>query len=167
MSQSYPEYWPQYFTTTINEWKHLLSDDSHKEIIVDSLKFLVTDNRIVLNAFVIMSNHLHTIWQPLPDFTPSDIQASFMKYTGQQLKRSLIKNNSSMLNDFKVNKYDLEYQVWKREPLRIELRTPAVFNQKFDYLHFNPVKAGFCINPEDYYYSSASFYNDGIDSFQS
>jgi len=44
-----------------------------------------------LNAFVIMSNHFHAIWQPLFGFTTSDIQASFMKYTGQQLKRSLEK----------------------------------------------------------------------------
>jgi hypothetical protein len=31
--------------------------------------------------------------------------------------------------------------------------------------HYNPVKAGLCINPEDYYYSSARFYATGIDSF--
>ena len=30
--------------------------------------------------------------------------------------------------------------------------------------HYNPVKAGFCINPEDYY-SSAKFYDTGIDDF--
>ena len=32
-------------------------------------------------------------------------------------------------------------------------------------VHYNPVKAGLCIKPEDYYYSSARFYTDGIDSF--
>jgi len=90
MKQSYPEYWLQYFTA-IYEWKHLLAEDRHKNIIVDSLKFLVTNKRMVLNAFVIMSNHLHSIWQPLFGFTPSDIQASFMKYTAHQLKASLTK----------------------------------------------------------------------------
>lgn len=30
-----------------------------------------------------MSNHIHQIWQLLSGFTPSDIQASFMKYTAQ------------------------------------------------------------------------------------
>lgn len=34
----------------------------------------------------------------------------------------------------------------------VELRTPTVFNQKLDYIHNNPVKAGLCINPEDYHY---------------
>ena len=56
-----------------------------------------------------MNNHIHLIWQAMNDFTPSAIQASFMKYTAQQIKRSLIKNNPDMLAGFKVNKYDREY----------------------------------------------------------
>ena len=165
MKTTYPEYWPQFYTATICKWQHLLADDEHKNIIVDSLKFLVTEKRIELNAFVIMSNHIHLIWQPMFGFTPSDIQASFMKYTAQQLKRSLTNNNIEALAMYKVNKYDREYQFWKRGPLSIELITPAVFEQKIDYIHYNPVIAGLCINPEDYYYSSARFYHDGTDSF--
>jgi putative transposase len=38
---TYPEYWPQFYTATINNWQHLIEDDKHKNIIVDSLKFLV------------------------------------------------------------------------------------------------------------------------------
>jgi putative transposase len=86
-----------------------------------------------------------------------------MKYTAQQLKRHLIANDKELLESFKVNKYDRDYQIWKREPLSIELITPSVFNQKLEYIHSNPVRAELCINPEEYYYSSAKFYYDGID----
>ncbi len=165
MKQSYPEYWPQYFTATIYEWKHLLVNSDCKDIIIDSLRFLVTNKRIELSAFVIMSNHFHAIWQPLFGFTPSAIQASFMKYTAQQLKRLTEKSNRRLLNSFLVNKEDRTYQIWKRRPLSIELSTAAVFDQKLDYIHYNPVKAGLCINPEDYYYSSAVFYYNGTDNF--
>ena len=113
-----------------------------------------------------MSNHIHLIWQPVNDFTPSDIQASFMKYTAQQLKRSLIKNDVEALSIFKVNKYDREYQIWKREPLSIELTSGDLFKQKLEYIHYNPVKAGLCENAEDYYYSSARFYHNGLDTFK-
>ncbi len=78
-----------------------MADKKHKEIIIESLQFLVSNKRIELNAFVIMSNHIHLIWQALNDFTPSAIQASFMKYTAQQIKRSLIKNNPDLLAGFK------------------------------------------------------------------
>ena len=134
MKHTYPEYWPQYFTATIYQWKHLLADDNCKEIIINSLKFLVTDKRIVLNAFVIMSNHFHAIWQPLAGFKPSDIQASFMKFTAQQLKRFTEKNNEEFLATFLVNKEDRAYQIWKRRPLSIELRSSDVFNQKLEYI---------------------------------
>ena len=91
------------------------------------------------------------------DFTAPAIQASFMKYTAQQIKRSLIRNNSDMLAGFKVNKYDREYQIWKREPLSIELITESVFLQKLEYIHYNPVSVGLCSVPEEYYYSSQNF----------
>jgi hypothetical protein len=88
-----------------------------------------------------------------------------MKYTAQQLKRSLIKNDMQALANFKVTKYDREYQIWKREPLSIELISGDLFKQKLEYIHYNPVKAGLCENPEDYY-SSARFYHDGLDAFK-
>ena len=165
MNAMYAEHWPEFYTATIYNWQHLLANDKHKDIIVDSLKFLVAEKRIELNAFVIMSNHIHLIWQPMFGFTPTDIQSSFMKYTAQQLRRSLMKNDMEVLNSFKVNKYDREYQIWKREPLGIELISAAVFEQKLNYIHYNPVRAGLSINPEEYHYSSAKFYYDGTDSF--
>jgi putative transposase len=155
----------QYFTATIYEWQTLPGDDNHKDIIIDSLQFLVNEKRIELNAFVIMNNHIHLIWQALPGFTASSVQASFMKYTAQQIKRSLIKNKSNMLDTFKVNKYDREYQIWKREPLSIELLNESMLKQKLEYIHYNPVRAGLCNVAEDYYYSSARFYYDGTNSF--
>ena len=156
----------QYFTATIYEWQAVLADDSHKHIIIDSLQYLVNDKRIELNAFVIMSNHIHLIWQALTGFTPSNVQASFMKYTAQQIKCSLIKTNSDELSGFKVNKYDREYQIWKREPLSIELLNESMFIQKLEYIHYNPVRAGLCNVPEEYYYSSVKFYLDGTNNFR-
>jgi putative transposase len=37
--------------------------------------------------------------------------------------------------------------------------------QKLDYIHNNPLKAGLCKYPEQYEFSSARFYVDGIDSW--
>jgi REP element-mobilizing transposase RayT len=165
MNPECPIHYPQFYTATILEWKHLLLDDKHKDIIINSLKFLVKEKRIILNAFVIMSNHIHLIWQPRFAFSPSDVQASFMKHTAKQLKDSLFKKDKAILETYKVNKYDRLYQIWKRESLSIELRTHVVFMQKLEYIHYNPVKAGLCANPEGYYYSSAKFYFNTVDDF--
>jgi len=155
----------QYFTATIHEWQPVLADDRHKDIIIDSFQYLVNDKRIELNAFVIMTNHIHLIWQVLTNFTPTGVQASFMKYTAQQIKRSLMKNDLDRLSGFKVNKYDREYEIWKRKPFSIDLLNESMFKQKLEYIHYNPVRAGLCSLPEEYYYSSAKFYYDGTNSF--
>ena len=93
------------------------------------------------------------------------IQHSFLKHTAQQFKIDLQKSNPVLLQQFKVNAKDRKYQFWERNSLSVELRSSKVFNQKLEYIHYNPVKAGLCILPEEYYYSSAKFYAAGVDDF--
>lgn len=163
--EKYPGYWPQFYTATILEWKHLLKPDKYKDIIIQSLQHLTTNKKITLYAFAIMSNHIHVIWQVLPGKTPQQIQQSFMKYTAQQIKFDLVANHPQVLDEFRVNAKDRTYQFWERNPLGIELYSQEVFLQKLEYIHWNPVKAGLCSLPEEYYYSSARFYWTGTDSF--
>ena len=101
----------------------------------------------------------------MPGQTLTSIQLSFMKFTAQQIKFALSDEKSALLEQCKVHKIDREYQVWKREPLSIELNSEKVFFQKLEYIHYNPVKAGICSLPEEYYFSSAKFYEIGIDNF--
>ena len=126
---------------------------------------MVENKRIELNAFAVMDNHIHLIWQPLPGQSLSSIQLSFMKFTAQQIKFALAIDNPVLLEQCKVNKTDREYQIWKRKPLSIELSSEKVFLQKLEYIHYNPVKADICNYPEDYHFSSALFYENGIDHF--
>lgn len=165
MKQLCPEYWPQFFTATILNWKPLLRDNNCKDEIIKCLQFLVNQNRVKVYAFVIMSNHLHLIWQPMPGQTLQTIQHSFLKYTAQQFKSDLQRHDVALLQQFRVNAKDRHYQFWERNSLSVELRSSKVFNQKLEYIHYNPVKAGLCIFPEEFYYSSAKFYATGIDDF--
>ena len=63
-----------------------------------------------------------------------------------------------MLAQLKVTSKDRTYQIWKRNSLSIELSSVKVFQQKLNYIHYNPVKAGLCNLPEAYRYSSAWLY---------
>jgi putative transposase len=165
MNENYPEYHPQFYTATILEWKHLLQEDKYKDIIINSLKFLVTEKRIRLFAFVIMKNHIHLIWQPLPPFSLNKIQQSFMSFTAHQMQLQLQKDTDPFLSQLKVNAKDRNYQFWERNPLGIDLYTHDVFIEKLNYIHWNPIKAGLCKLPEEYKYSSAKFYEGGLDDF--
>ncbi len=150
-----------FFTATILEWKPLLKEDIYKDIIMDSLKFLVSKKRILLRAFVIMPNHIHLMWNILTPNHSSDVQRDFLKYTSQQIITLLKRRNDDYwLTQFRVNAVDRRYQVWERRPLAIELYAPDVKFQKLKYIHHNPVqeKWQLCKLPEEYKYSSAGFY---------
>jgi len=124
---------PQFFTATILEWKGLLKPDKYKEIILSSLEFLVENKRIQVNAFVIMDNHIHLIWQMMAGIKPEAVQRDFMKYTAQKIKQDLLKFHPAVLAHFKVNAKDREYQFWERNALSIELKTLEMFKQKLEF----------------------------------
>ena len=157
----FSEFYPDYFTATVLEWKHLLRQDKYKNIIISSLEFLMKENRLKVYAFCIMSSHIHVIWQVQAGHQPKEIQLSFMKYTAQMIIKDLRNNHAEVLEKFKVKASDRTYQIWERNALSTSLWTQDVFKQKLDYIHRNPVVAGLCRFPEEYKYSSASFYEKG------
>jgi hypothetical protein len=52
--------------------------------------------------------------------------------------------------------------------LSIEIYSREVARQKLDYIHFNPVSGKWKLAKDDlgYYYSSARFYETGVDEFR-
>jgi putative transposase len=85
--------------------------------------------------------------------------------TAQRIKSDLYENHPEVLSRFKANAKDRDYQFWERNSLGIDLYNHEVFLQKINYIHNNPVKAGLCALPVEYHYSSAKFYEFGIDDF--
>lgn len=112
-------------------------------------------------GFVIMINHMHLVWQMMNSHEPADIQRDFLKYTARALLGIMRKDEDPTLRRLIVQKADRENQVWERSSLKIPLWSDWVFNQKLNYIHMNPVKAGLCRYPEEYKYSSARFYFTG------
>lgn len=155
---TYSKQYPEYITITCLEWKHLLDNDMHKDIIMNSLNFLVREARATIYAFVVMSNHLHLIWQCVGDHHRENVQRDFLRFTSQQIIKLLRNDHSPILTELEVDAKDRKHQVWERNSLSIPLWSTAVFNQKLEYIHLNPVRAGLCTYPEDYKYSSARFY---------
>ena len=149
-----------FFTATILEWKHLLKPDKYKDLLVQSLQFLVDNNRVQVYGFVVMPNHIHLLWKIQHPFTREEVQRDFLKYTAQQIKFDLQRNHPAALEKFQVQAKDRQYQIWERNPLSIYCYTLGVTTQKLDYIHRNPVQEKWKLaeTPEAYRYSSARFY---------
>lgn len=156
-----------FYTDTIYEHKHLLSDDEMKMVVINSWKYLVENKKIKIYAFVIMPNHIHLIWEMLDLNGKESPAGSFAKFTAHQFKKIMQHSNPTELEKYIVNKSDRKYQFWKRDPLAIPLTFEASFLQRLAYIHNNPVKEKWQLAdlPENYRWSSANFYENGIDEF--
>jgi REP element-mobilizing transposase RayT len=73
--------YPHFFTATNLEWKTLLHRDKYKDMVIESMRYLVEDRRVIIYGFVIMPNHLHLIWQLRAGRKREDVQRDFLKHT--------------------------------------------------------------------------------------
>jgi len=79
----------------------------------------------------------------------------FLKYSAQQIKFRL---NENELMAYKSAQSDRLYQFWERRSWKAQMNTRFVLEQKLDYIHQNPVKAGMVESEKDYLYSSYTYY---------
>lgn len=75
---------------------------------------MVTKKWVEINAFVIMSNHIHLIWQIQEGYERDAVQRNFLKFVSQTIQRDPIaiglqKNHPKILERFYVNAKDRKY----------------------------------------------------------
>ena len=148
----------EFFTATCLSWQPLLRPDERKDILMESLKFMVNDKRIWLYGFVIMPNHIHLMWRRQDVWVEKSTEQMFLKFTAQQIKFRLIESSPTELEQYRSTQSDRIYHFWERRPYKATMYNRKVAHQKLDYMHQNPVKAGLCEYAEDYKYPSARFY---------
>ena len=156
-----------FWTDTINEWKHLLKPDKYKQLVLNQWKDLKDKNLFTIYGFVVMPNHLHVLWE-LNGFNGHEMpHASFNKATSHLIIKDLKAFHINVLAHFKVTEKGRSYRVWQRDPLAVLMDSKSKFEQKLDYIHNNPLgeKWNLAKYPEEYYWSSAKFYETGIDDF--
>ncbi len=154
-----------FFTTTINKWLPLLANDNNQQLIVDYLKKLSDGGFITVYAFVLMPNHVHIIWQQNKLNGKETPQGSFLKYTAYEFLKKLKAHNQSFL--YEVNAANKKHEIWQRDSLSVEIYSRIVASQKLKYIHFNPISKKWQLSKDDlgYHYSSARFYETGVDEF--
>jgi len=158
---------PYFWTSSINNWKYLLNPDAFKEIIIQSLQWLRNNNLIAVYGFTIMPNHIHLIWEQLKMNGKEYPKNSFEKFTAHRFQKKLRSDMSNFLTFFKDDAIDREYHFWQRDPLAVEITSRKMAIQKLNYIHNNPLQVHWQLvsDPVNYKYSSARFYETGVDEF--
>jgi len=102
-------------------------------------------------------------------FKLPDILRDMKKFTAGNLIKTISNHPTEsrdwMLDDFKsagrAKAQNTNFQFWRQDNRPIELFSNKVIDQKVEYIHNNPVEAGFVDAPEKYRLSSAINYAGG------
>ena len=160
---------PHSVSYSVVNWINLFVRMEYFNVIKASLSYCIDNKGLIVNAWCIMPSHIHLIIRS-DTSDLSEIMRDMKKFTSKKLIQKLkITTKESrrnwLLRMFKKsgkstgqNKY---YQVWQQGNHPIELDTNEKVNQRLQYLHMNPVKAGFVEKQEDWKFSSAKQYAGG------
>ena len=154
-----------FWTATIHKWLPLLESETNKQVIIDTLQYLSDKGLITVYAFVIMPNHMHLIWQQKELNGKETPKGSLLKHPAHLFLKQLKENGTSKL--YAVNEANKGHVIWQRDSLGIEMYSRDVAKQKLDYIHLNPIRGKWLLAKYDvgYYFSSARFYENGVDEF--
>ncbi|GAA4045937.1 REP-associated tyrosine transposase [Flavobacterium chungnamense] len=156
---------PHFLTATVVDWVDVFSRQNYRDSIIECLDYCIKNKGMILFSYVIMSNHIHMIIQS-EDGKLSDLIRDFKKYTAKTILHKIQVEPESrrnwMLERFKLatetHSRNKNYQFWQLGNHAEEIYSEKFMWSKIDYIHFNPVRAGLVLKPQDYIYSSASNY---------
>jgi putative transposase len=116
-----------------------LRDPRVAESVIAALAGAHSRNMLVLHAYVLMANHVHTLFTPL---------AALPQITGQ------IKGSTARAANLILGRTGALF--WQDESFDHWVRDPAEWQKIRNYIERNPVAAGLASRPEEWPWSSAS-----------
>jgi putative transposase len=136
--------------------RRLLDHDKTKEIVLSVLEKQLTNESAHCFGFVIMPNHVHAVlW-----FSETGSLASFMKawkqQTSFQIKQFFTRGQTRYSDTF-----DLADPIWQARYYDFNVYSERKLQEKLQYMHENPVRAGLIATPSEWPFSSARFYETG------
>ena len=125
------------------------------KIVIDNWRFF-NSQRYDLIAYVVMPNHVHVLIKTYKEWRLRDVVHGWKSFTGKEIKKVLLKTGEPPVPP--AVPPSLAESVWQSNYWDRFIRNEQHFFNTVQYIHNNPVKAGLCKEPEDWYGSSvASF----------
>lgn len=155
-----------FLTFQIVGWVDIFTRKVYRDIAIDSLQFCQRYKGLEIFAFVIMSNHIHLMARSQAENLSGTIR-DFKNFTSKKFLEFLEDNQESRRDWMKIVfeyhgklKKNQSNQIWTHENHAELIYSQKFIEQKIEYIHNNPVRAGIVEKPEDYLYSSGRNYAD-------
>ena len=171
MSRNYKFHNPEglYFVSfAVVNWLDVFTRDEYKGILVDSLKFCQREKGMQIVSWCIMSNHVHLVFRVEGKNRPEQVLGDFKRFTSKKIVKTIQENERESRKEYLLSQFLLAgekssnvktYQFWQHDNKPIQLWSNKVIKEKINYIHQNPVKAGYVIKAQHYVYSSAVDYS--------
>jgi REP element-mobilizing transposase RayT len=151
---------PYFLTCTVVAWLPVFTRKETVDILLDSWRYLQTNQRLTLYGYVILENHLHLI------ASAADLSkeiGDFKSFTARRiidcLRERRAKTLLHLLEWFKAkHKVGQRYQLWQEGSHPQQISGDDVMEQILAYMHNNPVERGYVDEPTHWRYSSARNY---------
>ena len=158
-----------YFVTfTVVDWIDVFVRERYKEIFIDSVKYCQRNKGLLVGAWVIMSSHVHMIISCSGDHKLSDVIRDLKSFTSRHIRLAIDEEGESrrewMMHIFQrhghanSNNHDFQFWIQDNHPILV---TSDRLRQRLEYIHNNPVVAGFVTEPWHWKHSSAHDYCGG------
>ena len=117
-----------------------------------------------------MTSHVHLIIGTDGKNKLEDIIRDLKSYTSRHIRLEIEKHPQESRREWmlwmfgnagKHNTNNKDWQLWQQHSHPIELNNPMISKQRLNYLHMNPVQAGFVTEAEHWKWSSAHDYAGG------
>ena len=159
-----------YFVTfTVVEWVDAFTRDQYREIFLDSVKHCQTNKGLIVGAWVVMTNHVHMVIGTNGNKLETIIR-DLKSFTSRHIRLAIEENERESRKDWMLqlfrkagltNTNNNDFQFWIQNNHPIELTTGAIMEQRINYIHDNPVRAGFVTDATHWKWSSAHDYSGG------
>jgi REP element-mobilizing transposase RayT len=154
-----------FLTFTVVDWVDVFARARYCDIVIDSMKFCREHKGLKIWGYVIMTNHMHSIFSAVNGNLP-DVLRDFKRHTASKILHS-IREEPESRRDWMLKRFEFaarsnvrngQYQFWQHDNHAEEIISEKFLAQKLNYIHLNPVRAGLVKECEHWVYSSMSNY---------
>lgn len=139
----------------------VLKSEKACQFFVDVLAETREKHPFKLIGYVIMPNHVHLILNPVEcdiSLVGKALKGISARKIIDWLKENNFQTSLEKLALPKTQKRNHSYAVWQKKVTSIDLSSPKFIRQKLNYVHLNPIRAGFCDHPAKWKWSSYHAY---------
>jgi putative transposase len=155
-----------YFVTlTVVGWIDVFTRTKYADIIVENLNYCREKEGLQIYSYVIMSNHIHLVLRRESEENLTELLGRFKSVTAKKIIKAIDEDAGESRKEWllymfayfaKQNAQYSNYHFWQYTSHPILLDSNSIIDQKIEYIHQNPVKAGIVTDESTYLYSSAN-----------